>query len=153
MAIPHSNSPLRLSSPSSRFILLTASPGFANWFGKDKQIPDWGLEAAKTHDSRLRQRRRYSVLFDEYVETIDAQGRADERERQVFRVLKPQGRHDADCRVSYDVDEKIISFRDWTIAADEKQYHGQDTDFAGCRRSPDSVDVVTTRTAHRLSPR
>ena len=30
------------------FLLVAAVPLHADWFGKDKQIPDWGLEAAKT---------------------------------------------------------------------------------------------------------
>jgi hypothetical protein len=34
------------------------------------------------------------------------------------------------CFVVYDVDEKINYFRAWTIAADEKIYPAQDTDFA-----------------------
>ena len=46
------------------------------------------------------------------VETVDAQGRATEREREAIRILKPQGRNDAYCSVSYDVDEKINYFRD-----------------------------------------
>ena len=78
--------------------------------------------------ARLRQRRGSVVLYDEYVETVDAQGRAVEREREAIRILQPQGRHDV-CSVSYDVDEKINYFREWTITADEKQYQAKDTDF------------------------
>ena len=152
MASPHSNSPLRLTVAIVALILLTASPAFANWFGKDKQIPDWGLEAAKTHVPDYAKDAAIAVLFDETVETIDAQGRADERERQVFRVLKPQGRHDADCRVSYDVDEKIISFRAWTIAADEKQYMAQDTDFVDVGDRQDSVELSTRKTRGVFPP-
>ena len=40
----------------------------------------------------------------------------------------------APARVSYDVDEKINYFHAWTIAADEKQYQAQDTDFGRRRR-------------------
>ena len=51
-----------------------------------------------------------------------------EREREAIRILKPQGRNHG-CEVRYDVDEKINYFREWTIAADEKQYQAKDTDF------------------------
>jgi hypothetical protein len=110
--------------------LLAASPSFASWFGKDKQdLPQWGLDAAKTPIPAYAKDAEAVILFDEYVETVDDQGRAVERERRVMRILKPQGRHDAVCAVSYDVDEKINYFREWTIAADQKQYQAQDTDF------------------------
>jgi hypothetical protein len=69
------------------------------------------------------------VLSDEYVETVDAQGRAVEREREAIRILKPQGRQRASCGLAYDVDEKINYFHVWTIGADEKQYQAQDSDF------------------------
>ncbi|MDR3775033.1 MAG: DUF3857 domain-containing protein [Terracidiphilus sp.] len=111
-------------------LLVAVSPAGADWFGKDKKIPDWGLEAAKTHTPAYAKDAPAVILFDEYVETVDAQGRSVERERKAIRILKPQGRHDANCGVSYDVDEKINYFRAWTIADDEKQYPALDTDFA-----------------------
>ena len=110
-------------------LLWACSPGLANWFGNDKQsIPPWGLDAAKTPTPSYATEATAVILFDEYVETVDAQGRAVEREREAIRILKPQGRHTT-CEVSYDVDEKINYFRVWTIAADEKHYQAQDTDF------------------------
>ena len=59
---------------------------------------------------------------------MDVQGRAVEREREAIRILQPQGRH-AGCEVSYDVDEKINYFREWTITADGKQFQARETDF------------------------
>lgn len=105
-------------------------PSHASWFGKDKQdLPQWGLDAAKTPTPAYAKDAAAIVLYDEDLETVDAQGRAVERERIVKRVLKPQGRNEAMCGVSYDVDEKINYFREWTIAADQKQYQAQNTDF------------------------
>jgi hypothetical protein len=124
-----------LSSKAIRFLLSVllvsaCAPSHASWFGKDKQdLPQWGLDAAKTPTPAYAGDAAAVVLFDEYLETADAQGRAVEREREVIRILKPQGRHNAVCRVAYDVDEKINYFREWTIAADQKQYQAQDTDF------------------------
>jgi len=110
-------------------LVFICNPCLASWFGKDKQdLPQWGLDAAKTPTPAYAKDAASIVLFDEHLETIDAQGRAVERKREAIRILKPQGRHE-NCEVSYDVDEKINYFREWTIAADQKQYQAQDTDF------------------------
>jgi transglutaminase-like putative cysteine protease len=110
-------------------LVFVCNPCLASWFGKDKQdLPQWGLDAAKTPTPAYAKDAASIVLFDEHLETIDAQGRAVERKREAIRILKPQGRHE-NCEVSYDVDEKINYFREWTIAADQKQYQAQDTDF------------------------
>jgi len=105
-----------------------ALPAYAGLFGKDSPVPQWGLDAAKTPTPSDAGDAASVILFDEYLETIDSQGRAVEREREAIRILKPQGRHDA-CRVSYDVDEKINYFREWTLTADGKTFQAKDTDF------------------------
>ncbi len=110
------------------FLAGVARPAHAGWFGKDDPLPSWALDAAKTPTPAYADHSSAVILFDEYVETIDAQGRAVEREREAIRILKPQGRHH-DCSVSYDVDEKINSFREWTVTADGKTFQAKDTDF------------------------
>jgi hypothetical protein len=119
---------LRFPVRMAALFLLAASPGFANWFDK-KPIPDWGLDAAKTPTPANVKDAPAVVLFDEYLETVDAQGRSVEREREAIRILKPQGRRDAGCAVSFDIDEKINYFREWTITPDGHQFQAQDTDF------------------------
>jgi hypothetical protein len=113
-------------------------------------IPQWGLDAYKTHTPDYAKDAAAVVLFHEFVETVDAQGRAVERERRVKRVLKPQGRSEVTCDVVYDVDEKINYFRVWTIAADEKQYQAQDTDFTeeGDTGIPIMLSTRKVRIAH-----
>jgi hypothetical protein len=101
----------------------------AGIFGNNLPLPQWGLDAYKTHTPDYAKDAPAIVLFDEYVETIDSQGRAVERERYAVRILQPQGRKFAQCAVSYDVDEKVNYFHEWTIGADEKQYQAKDTDF------------------------
>ena len=110
--------------------MLSVSPSFASIFGKDKlPVPQWGLDAYKTHTPDYARDAAAVILSDEYVETVDTQGRAVEREREAIRILKPQGRQRASCGVAYDTDEKINYFHVWTIGADEKQYQAQETDF------------------------
>ena len=102
--------------------------GSATAWGKQEPAPQWALYAAKTHTPDYAKDSSAVILFDEYVESVDSQGRATEQKREAIRILQPQGRHQA-CDVSYDVDEKINYFREWTIGADEKQYQAKDTDF------------------------
>jgi hypothetical protein len=109
---------------------LLAPNAHAGIFGKDTPVPQWGLDAYKTHTPDYAKDAPAVILYDETMDSIDGQGRAIERERYAVRILAPQGRDHAYCHVSYDVDEKINYFREWTIGADEKQYQAKDTDFA-----------------------
>jgi hypothetical protein len=128
--------------------LVAAIPLHADWFGKDKQIPDWGLEAAKTATPDYAKDAPAVILFDEYLETVDGQGRAVERERKATRILKPQGRGNT-CEVNYDVDEKVNYFRVWTIAADEKQYPAKETDFV--EQGDTDVPVMLSTRKYRIA--
>ena len=135
---------------AASFFVLGSETGWANWFGKEKlEVPQWGLDANKTHTPDYVKDAASVILFDEYIETIDANGRAVEREREAIRILKPQGRGNT-CGVSYDVDEKINYFHAWTIAADEKHYQAQDTDFTeeGGTGVPIMLSTRKTRIAH-----
>jgi hypothetical protein len=126
-------------------MLAFAPWAWANWFTKGQPVPDWGVEAAKTKTPDYAKDAIAVVLFDEVVESVDSQGRATERHRRAVRILKPQGRDDLGCSVSYDVDNKVSYFRVWTIAADENRYQAQDTDFADFGRSEDRVLLTTSR--------
>jgi transglutaminase-like putative cysteine protease len=124
-------------------------PAWAGLFNHTQPVPDWGLQAAKTKTPAYVKDAAAVILYDEYVETIDANGRAVEREREAIRILKPQGRHNS-CAVSFDEDEKINYFRVWTLAADEKQYQAQETDFVdeGDTSVPVMLSSRKTRVAH-----
>jgi hypothetical protein len=127
-----------------------ARPDFAGLFNKTQPVPQWGLDAYKTKTPDYAKDATAVVLFDEYLETVDAQGRDVERERLATRILKPQGRSRGVCGVSYDVDEKINYFRAWTIGADEKQYQAQETDFSdqGDTGVPIMLSSYKVRVAH-----
>jgi transglutaminase-like putative cysteine protease len=133
-------------------LLCACAPSYAGWFGSDKQpVPQWGLDAAKTPTPAYVKDAAAVVLFDEYLESVDAQGRATETRRKAFRVLKLQGRRDAYCGVSYDVDDKINHFREWTIAADQKQYQAQDTDFIDIG-DPNAPIMLSTTKLRAVNP-
>jgi hypothetical protein len=148
--------PTTLSSNSASVRLLVAAllfcackPGVAGMLGKSQPVPQWGLDAYKTRTPDYAKDAAAVVLYDEYVETIDPSGQAVERERRVKRVLKPQGRGEVTCDVSYDEDEKINYFRVWTIAADEKQYQAQNGDFT--EEGDTGVPVMLSTTKMRIA--
>jgi Domain of Unknown Function with PDB structure (DUF3857)/Transglutaminase-like superfamily len=128
---------------------VAALPAHAGLFSKGQPVPQWGLDAAKTHIPDQAKDAAAVILYDEYVETVDEQGRAVERERQAIRILKPQGRGNT-CEVSYDVDQKVNYFRVWTLGADEKTYQAQDTDFTeeGDTSIPILLSTRRARVAH-----
>ena len=130
--------------------LCASKPGHAGMFGHSQPVPQWGMDAYKTHTPDYAKDAPAIILFDEFVETVDSQGRAVERERRAKRVLKPQGRGDVTCSVDYSEDEKINYFRVWTIAADEKQYQAQETDFVeeGDTSVPIMLSTNKVRIAH-----
>jgi hypothetical protein len=73
-------------------LVFVCNPSLASWFGKDKQdLPQWGLDAAKTPTPAYAKDAAAVVLFDEYLITVDVQGRAVEREREAIRILKAAG--------------------------------------------------------------
>ncbi len=134
---------------SATLLILACTSLSASWLQKGQPVPQWGLDAAKTHTPGYAKDAAAVILYDEYVETIDEQGRAIEREREAIRILKPQGRGNT-CAVNYNEDEKINYFRAWTIAADEKTYQAQDTDFAesGDTAVPIMLSTGKTRVVH-----
>jgi transglutaminase-like putative cysteine protease len=150
MGNPRSSKAILVRILLAALLLCFCAPSHAGWFGGDKQpVPQWGLDAYKTRTPDYAKDAAALILYDEYIETVDDQGRAVEREREAIRILKPQGRHNT-CSVEYDVDEKINYFRVWTIAADEKQYQAQDTDFVdvGDTDTPIMLSTAKARVAH-----
>ena len=104
---PSRSLPFRLLAIA--FVLCACRLAHAGMFGHSQPIPQWGLDAYKTHTPDYAKDAAAVILYDEYLETVDAQGRAVERERYAMRVLKPQGRSEVTCAVSYGEDEKINS--------------------------------------------
>ena len=138
------------SALAAALLACAALPTHAGMFGKDAPVPQWGLDAAKTPTPSYAGDASSVILFDEYLESIDNQGRAVEREREAIRILKPQGRHE-ECEVSYDIDEKINYFREWTLAADGKTFQAKDTDFVDEGDTSDSK-MLSTEKARIVHP-
>ena len=141
------------NSPALRAAALLAAAGLCLGptarAAKNQPPPQWALDLLKTPVPAFTGDPAAVILSDEYVETVDAQGRATEREREAIRILKPQGR-ERGCAVSFDVDEKLNYFRAWTITADGKQFQAKNTDFVdfGDTTIPILLSTVKTRVLH-----
>jgi hypothetical protein len=139
---------MRTRKSVSRFLIFAACCAAA-LFGshsaaaKDKGdlLPQWASDVAQTPTPAGAKDAPTVILFREYLEAVDAQGRAVERKREAIRILQPQAR-DQVCAVWYDVDEKINYFRAWTLGADGRQYQAKDTDFFD--HGADSEGIVTS---------
>jgi hypothetical protein len=118
---------------------------------KNQAVPDWAVDAVKTHVPDYAKDARSVILYDEHVVTVDNGGRATERRRWVTRIRAPQGREDGYCVVPFDDGEKINYFHEWTISADEKQFQAKDTDFADVG-DPGLPQMLSTRKARVVRP-
>ena len=129
------------------FMLAAVALGFPAAYAKDKAqpAPQWAVDAAKTPTPDSAKASPAVVLFDETLITVDDQNRAVERSRWAVRILKPQGRGDAQCGVGYDVDEKLNYFHSWTLAPDGRQFQALETDFKDVGASDSAVLQVTER--------
>jgi hypothetical protein len=110
-------------------MLFAAHPQRALAKDKSEPVPQWALDAAKTPTPANVGDAKAVVLFDEYLITVEAGNHVVERERSAMRILKLQGREDAQCFVDYDVDEKLNYFRSWTITKDGTQFQAKESDF------------------------
>ena len=69
-------------TPTARFtpvlgaivLVCSCTPGMAGIFNRTQPVPDWGLEAYKTHVPEYAKDAAAVILYDEYLETIDGQG-------------------------------------------------------------------------------
>jgi len=145
----HSSKSMHVAAAAA--LVLTCNVTHAGLFGKDSPPPQWGLDAAKTKTPDYAKDASAVILFEEYVETVNGDGRAVERKRSVTRILAPQGRDDGYCGVGYDIDEKIDYFREWTIGADDKTYQAKDADFVDVGDTSNSV-MLSTRKARVVRP-
>ncbi|HEV2214675.1 MAG TPA: DUF3857 domain-containing protein, partial [Terracidiphilus sp.] len=125
--------------------------GPASVFARQKPVPDWGVNAAKTATPAYAQDASSVVLYDSTVETVDDSGRATESEYQATRVLAPQGRDDAVCALGYNSDEKILELHAWTITASGQQFEAKDSDAVEVGDTSVPV-MLSTRKTRALKP-
>jgi hypothetical protein len=93
-------------------------------------VPEWVRTEAKQTLPKLPEKSKAVVLLDERTYTVGADGRATEHVRCVVKILRPQGRDEANPVVSFDKDSKVLSMHVWSIDAAGKEYTVKDKDMA-----------------------
>src|SRR5664279_376261 len=70
-------------------------------------VPDWVRSAVAEHLPSYPAETKAVVLLHETVFTVHEDGKAEERVREVIKILRPQGREYGEAGVSFNSDEKL----------------------------------------------
>src|SRR5579875_464939 len=94
-------------------------------------VPDWVKAAAAQPLPHLPESTKAVVLLDDETYTVDEKGQAILHEREVVKILRPQGRkmHSIDPSVQYDKDSKVLSFHAWSIDPAGHEYAVKDNEI------------------------
>lgn len=115
-----------VASVAGVFLLGFAQPAFA----KADSVPDWVRAAAAQTVPHYPEETNAVVLLDDLTYTVAPNGQAVEHRRHVVKILRPQGRNEADIQVGFDKDTKILSMGVWSIGPDGHEYAMKDKDMS-----------------------
>ena len=107
-------------------VVLVLSPALA-W--ASNSVPDWVRTAAHQPLPHLPESAKAVVLLDDETYTVDAKGQAVIHEREVIKILRPQGRDYAYPVVWFDKDSKIVSLHAWSIDPTGHEYVVKDSEM------------------------
>src|SRR5277367_2504329 len=88
-------------------------------------LPDWVQQAAAAQVSNPAGAKAM-VLFSDELLTVQPDGQAKLRRREVIKVLRPQGREYAELVAWSGGGRKLLSFHAWSIGPDGHQYTVKD---------------------------
>jgi len=107
--------------------LIALCPALA--WASSNNVPDWVKTAAQQPLPHLPETAKAVVLLDDETYTVDAKGQAVVHEREVVKILRPQGRDYGIPVVWYDKDEKILSLHAWSIDPAGHEYAVKDSEM------------------------
>ena len=115
----------RISATFFVFVLLgvVSQPASAS-------VPYWLRSAAQQSTKTYASDVNAVVLFSENETTVKDNGETVTRERQVIKVLRPEGRHEAFQGVPFDEETKLNYFKGWSINARGVEYEAKKEDIA-----------------------
>lgn len=116
---------VRLSAAAA--VLMAIAP--LSLRASSNNVPDWVKAAAQQPLPKLPESTKAVVLLDDETYTVDAKGQAVIHEREVIKILRPQGRDYARPTVWYDKDSKILSLHAWSIDPAGHEYAVKDSEM------------------------
>lgn len=96
---------------------------------KTDSVPDWVRTAAAQTIPQYPADTNAVVLLDDTTYTVAPDGRAVEHYRRVVKILRSQGRNEAQIEVGFDKDTKILSMNVWSIGPDGHEYAMKNSDY------------------------
>ena len=92
-------------------------------------VPDWVRSATDTSLPKYDPDTNAVVLLDEITYAVTGPDDYAEHYRRVVRILRPDGRHEADFSVHFHQKEKVISLHAWSIDKSGHEYELKEKDF------------------------
>jgi hypothetical protein len=92
-------------------------------------VPDWVKAAASEKLPEYSPKTEAVVLLEETTLNVQPNGKSTERVRRVVKILRPQGRNDADVVISFNSDSKVNSLHVWSIGPDGREYAMKDNEI------------------------
>jgi Domain of Unknown Function with PDB structure (DUF3857)/Transglutaminase-like superfamily len=93
-------------------------------------IPDWVRTASSqslpTPDSKT----KAVILLDDSTVSVAGTGEYVLHHRRVVKILRPEGRQEADLVVGFNGKDKVLSIHGWSIDNTGREYELKDKDFA-----------------------
>ena len=114
----------RLAAKAAVLVVLSPALAFAS-----NSVPDWVKTAAQQTLPTLPETTKAVVLLDDETYTVDAKGQAVLHEREVIKILRPQGREYGYPAVWFDKDSKILSLHAWSIDPSGHEYAVKDNEI------------------------
>jgi hypothetical protein len=93
-------------------------------------IPDWVRTAGAQPVPKLDSKTKAVVLLDESTVSVAGTGEYVLHHRRVVKILRPEGREEADLVVVFNGKDKVLSLHAWSIDSAGREYELKDKDFA-----------------------
>jgi transglutaminase-like putative cysteine protease len=107
-------------------------------------VPDWVQQAASTPVHAPAGTKAIVLLRDELL-TVQPDGQARIRRREVIKLLRPQGREYGELFAGNGMGRKLLSFHAWSIGPDGHQYTVKDNEIREIGADGDGMLYVDFR--------